>query len=89
MSGEFFKNEEINSKIKEHLNLNFEGEKFAYFIINKANLNEISIINNNQEWFDLYIKQKHQVADPVVTKSLSRLGDFTWDQWDESIIFTA
>lgn len=79
----FYANEEINSKIKFILNerlLENKEIKFGYFIISKKDLNDICIINNHPEWFDLYVKHRHQMVDPVVLKALSRIESFDWDE---------
>lgn len=83
MKSTFFINNEINNIIKKDLEekiTNIKKCKYGYFIINKRNLNEINIINNHSEWFDLYIAFNHQMVDPVVIKSLSMLEDFSWDE---------
>ncbi|OON37010.1 autoinducer response regulator [Izhakiella australiensis] len=83
MADNFFKNEEINKNIKNFLEkelLETQYLRFGYFIINKKNLNDISIINNHPEWFKLYTKFNHQMVDPVVIKSLTRVEDFSWDE---------
>lgn len=83
MVSDFYRNEEINNDIRDSLEkiLSIKKEhKFCYFIINKSNLNDMCIINNHPRWFDLYIKHRHQMTDPVVIKSLSRVEDFQWDQ---------
>nr|WP_244987267.1 LuxR family transcriptional regulator [Winslowiella toletana] len=54
--------------------------KFGYFIINKRDLTDICIINNHSEWFDLYAEFSHQMIDPVVVRSLSRIEDFRWNK---------
>jgi len=78
----FFQNKEINNEIKKFLeeNLSKKNCKFKYFIINKRNLNEICIINNYPKWFDFYIECNHQMVDPVVIKSLSRVKCFSWNE---------
>lgn len=79
----YFKNEEINQKVKNYLQsqlLEITNCKYGYFIINKKDLNQICIINNHSEWFDLYIKFNHQMIDPIVIKSLSEMRDFSWDE---------
>ena len=78
----FYANEDINSNIKSLLNeqiLEKKGIKYGYFIINKGNLNDICIINNHPEWFDLYVKHSHQLIDPIVMKALSRIENFGWN----------
>lgn len=83
MISNFFQNKKINNDIKKFLEENLSKKKdckFGYFIINKRNLNEICIINNYPEWFDLYVECNHQMVDPVVIKSLSRVKCFSWDE---------
>lgn len=78
----FYANEDINSNIKSILNeqiLENKGIKYGYFIINKGNLNDIQIINNHPEWFDLYVKYSHQLIDPIIMKALSRIENFDWN----------
>ncbi|HGJ5854337.1 LuxR C-terminal-related transcriptional regulator [Arsenophonus nasoniae] len=83
MANPFFKNKLINNQIKDHLEENLhenKENKFGYFIINKRKLDDICIINNHTDWFDLYLSVNHQMIDPVVIKSLSRIEDFEWDE---------
>lgn len=79
----FYANENINNKIKSLLVDNIldnNDDKFGYFIISKRDLIDINIINNHPEWFDLYIKNNHQMVDPVIMKALKRVEGFDWDE---------
>ncbi|MDE1187364.1 MAG: autoinducer binding domain-containing protein [Pantoea sp.] len=79
----FYANEYINEQVKIFLERNYpklKGYKYGYFIISKKDLNDICIINNYPEWFDLYVKHSHQMADPVVMKALTRVEGFGWSE---------
>ncbi|MBP2197365.1 helix-turn-helix transcriptional regulator [Pantoea cypripedii] len=79
----FYANEDINEKVKLFLEEAFPGikdYKYGYFIISKKDLNEIRIINNFPEWFDLYVENVHQMVDPVVMKALTRVEGFNWNE---------
>ncbi|MDO6407474.1 autoinducer binding domain-containing protein [Pantoea phytobeneficialis] len=79
----FFANDEINQEVKLSLEdalQNGDGVKYGYFIINKRNPNDIQIINNHPDWFETYLENLHQLSDPVVKMSLSRIEGFCWDE---------
>ena len=79
----FYANKHINQKVKLFLEGSYPRlryYKYGYFIISKNDLNDICIINNFPEWFDLYVKQSHQMADPVVMKALTRVESFGWSE---------
>lgn len=36
------------------------------------------IINNNPQWFNIYLEKKYQFIDPVIIKALRSVEDFYW-----------
>lgn len=39
----------------------------------------MQIINNNPEWFNIYLERKYQFIDPVIIRALSSVEDFFWE----------
>nr|WP_202987331.1 LuxR family transcriptional regulator [Mixta mediterraneensis] len=64
------------------MNAFFEGYKgiiYAYAIMNKKDPSQMRIINNNPEWFDIYLKRKYQFIDPVIIQGLRCVEDYFWE----------
>lgn len=79
----YFNDAEKTTLIQKNLDKFFsenDGTKYAYTILDKANPKRISIINNHQEWFALYIQNDYQFIDPVIVRALSCVSDFSWDE---------
>jgi LuxR family quorum-sensing system transcriptional regulator ExpR len=78
----FYNDSNINSLIQHELDefVQDEGQTiFAYAIMNKKDPSQMRIINNNPQWFELYLERKYQFIDPVIIRALSSVEDFSWD----------
>lgn len=78
-----FKNPVINEEIKKTLNERlsvYQGIHYAYGIVNKKDPVNLTIITNKDAWFELYVKNKYQLTDPVLITALNRVLPFTWDE---------
>lgn len=79
----FFNNGTINNAIKNYLDnelKKYGNIKYAYVILNKKNITEISIITSHPIWFECYIQNKYQNIDPIIIMSLNRITSFSWDE---------
>lgn len=78
----FFENEIINSVITRSLAnalANYGPLKFAYTIINKRNMSDISILSNYPpEWVSSYKENAYQRIDPVVLQASVTNSPFLW-----------
>ncbi|WP_413544647.1 helix-turn-helix transcriptional regulator [Candidatus Symbiopectobacterium sp. NZEC135] len=73
-------NEVLRSYLEQKLKI-IKGVVFAYSIINKRNLSEISVISNyHEEWVKTYLDNKFQYIDPVVIMALRRSSPFAWNE---------
>lgn len=69
----------------EKLTFIFPKSIYAYAIINKKNLLDITIFSNQPKWFDFYISEEYQLTDPVVLKGLRSISDFSWGKGETEI----
>lgn len=79
MKDTYYNDTRINLLIQSELNAFFEDYKgiiYAYAIMNKKDPSQMRIINNNPEWFDIYLERKYQFIDPVIIQSLRCVEDF-------------
>lgn len=79
MKDTYYNDTRINLLIQNELNAFFEDYKgviYAYAIMNKKDPSQMRIINNNPEWFDIYLERKYQFIDPVIIQSLRCVEDF-------------
>lgn len=82
MKDTYYNDKEINALIQDELDKFFEGDSdtiYAYAIMNKKDPSQMRIINNNPQWFDIYLERKYQFIDPVIIRSLSSVEDFFWE----------
>ncbi|MBB1228685.1 transcriptional regulator [Pantoea vagans] len=82
MKDTYYNDTRINLLIQNELNAFFEDYKgviYAYAIMNKKDPSQMRIINNNPEWFDIYLERKYQFIDPVIIQSLRCIEDFFWE----------
>lgn len=78
----YYNDKRINSLIQDELDGFFEGYKgvvYAYAIMNKKDPSQMRIINNNPEWFDIYLERKYQFIDPVIIRGLRSVEDYFWE----------
>lgn len=83
MSKLFFKNELINSTIKEKLERKlkkYRNIRYAYAIINKSNPADFSVISNTENWFEFYTQNNFQFTDPVLLMAARCVMPFSWDE---------
>ncbi|ADU71886.1 LuxR family transcriptional regulator [Pantoea sp. At-9b] len=96
----FFANVNKNNHVKQYLEKNLEkyaGIDYAYFLMNKRNIDEIVVISSISKYFDeVYLAKKHQRIDPVIINALNRVSPIIWDenlminsQWTINKIFNA
>jgi len=78
----FYNDSDINSFIQHELD-EFVPDgghtTYAYAVMNKKDPSQMRIINNNPQWFDIYLERKYQFIDPVIIRALSSVEDFAWD----------
>ncbi|CBG89690.1 LuxR C-terminal-related transcriptional regulator [Citrobacter rodentium] len=82
MKDTYYNDKGINALIQNELNKVFEVYKdttYAYAIVNKKDPSQMRIINNNPQWFDIYLERKYQFIDPVIIRALSSVEDFYWE----------
>lgn len=82
MQDTYYNDIRINSLIQDELNAFFKGHEdviYAYAIMNKKDPSQMQIINNNPEWFDIYLERKYQFIDPVIIRGLRCVEDFSWE----------
>lgn len=87
MSKLFFKNELINSTIKEKLERKlkkYRNTRYAYAIMNKKNPADFTVISNTVNWFEFYTQNNYQFTDPVLLMAAHCIMPFSWD---EKVIF--
>ncbi|WP_188317836.1 autoinducer binding domain-containing protein, partial [Salmonella enterica] len=78
----YYNDSKVNSLIQRELDefiLNYKHTTYAYAVMNKKDPSQMRIINNNPQWFNIYLENKYQFIDPVIVRSLSSLEDFSWD----------
>lgn len=78
----FYNDSNINSFIQHELDEFVSDGRhtiYAYAVMNKKDPSQMHIINNNPQWFDLYLERKYQFIDPVIVRALSSVEDFAWD----------
>jgi len=78
----YYNDKRINSLIQDELNALFQDYKgivYAYAIMNKKDPSQMQIINNNPEWFDVYLERKYQFIDPVIIRGLRSVEDYSWE----------
>ena len=78
----YYNDSKVNSLIQHELDefiLNYKHTTYAYAVMNKKDPSQMRIINNNPQWFNIYLENKYQFIDPVIVRSLSSLEDFSWD----------
>lgn len=91
MISEFSKNKPALEAITAHLEKLtswFPGMIYSYAIISKRDPTNILIISNKPEWFDEYVNQNYQLIDPVTTRALNDMGDFSWERNSHEITST-
>ncbi len=82
MKDMYYSDEGINTLIQNELNAFIKGYQntiYAYAIMNKKDPSQMQIINNNPEWFNIYLERKYQFIDPVIIRALSSVEDFFWE----------
>lgn len=100
MSKDFFSNTGKNNYIKDYLEKHlakYGRMNYAYFVINKKNIDDVVIISDISDYFtDVYLKNKYQSIDPVIINALNRVSPLVWDenlminsQWTIHKIFNA
>ncbi len=83
MTNKFFKNAKLNEIIKQYINnklRNYNGLNYAYAITNKKEPECLTVITNKDEWFDIYIKNKYHLTDPVLIIAAQQIVPFSWDE---------
>lgn len=78
----YYNDKRINSSIQNELDSFFKDYKgivYAYAIMNKKDPSQMQIINNNPEWFDVYLERKYQFIDPVIIRGLRCVEDYSWE----------
>lgn len=78
----FYNDEGLNAVIKNELDKLIEGYRhttYAYAIMNKKDPSQMQIINNNPEWYNIYLDRKYQFIDPVIIRALNCVEDFFWE----------
>jgi len=78
----YYNDKIINSLIQNELDSFFSGYKeivYAYVILNKKDPSQMRIINNNPEWFDIYLERKYQFIDPIIIRALRCVEDYFWE----------
>jgi LuxR family quorum-sensing system transcriptional regulator ExpR len=80
----FFESEIINSVITRSLAnalANYGPLKFAYTILNKRNMSDISILSNYPpEWVSSYKENGYQRIDPIVLQASVTNSPFLWGE---------
>lgn len=82
MKDTYYSDKGINLLIQNELNAFFEeypNTVYAYAIMNKKDPSQMRIINNNPEWFDIYLERKYQFIDPVIIRGLRCIDDYFWE----------
>lgn len=73
-------NNQCRSLFEQRLKF-INGVTYAYALINKKNLSNISSITNyDDEWVKTYSDNQFQYIDPVVMMALGRSSPFSWNE---------
>lgn len=82
MKDTYYNDTRINLLIQNELDKFFEDYEntvYAYAIMNKKNPLQMRIINNNPEWFNIYLEKKYQFIDPVIIRALRSVEGYFWE----------